>query len=127
LAIGNELEDPFGMEVNDLDMDEYIRSLTTDLEIMTSIPPPKKDDFLSVDTNNPLGPTFNVPYSVVKGMPMEGSSTLWVRLTVEIRSYLRKRGCTQKMTAPNFKDEAAKEIHDGGQGKPRKTVSVEVV
>lgn len=127
MAIGNELEDPFGIEVNDLDMDEYIRSLTTDLEIMTSIPPPKKDDFLSVDTNNPLGPTFNVPYSVVKGMPMEGSSTLWVGLTVEIRSYLRKRGCTQKMTAPNFKDEAAKEIHDGGQGKPRKTVSVEVV
>jgi hypothetical protein len=31
------------------------------------------------------------------------------------------------MNAPNFKDEAAKEIHDGGQGKPRKTVSVEVV
>jgi len=116
LAIGNELEDPFGMEVNDLDMDDYIQSLTTDLEIMTSIPPPKKDDFISIDTNYPLGPTFNVPYSVVKGMPME-----------EIRSYLRKRGCTQKMTAPNFKDEAAKEIHDGGQGRPRKTVSVEVV
>jgi hypothetical protein len=50
-----------------------------------------------------------------------------VRLTVEIRSYLRKRGCTQKMTAPNFRDEAAKEIHDGGQNKARKAVSVEVV
>jgi hypothetical protein len=127
LGIGNELEDPFGMDVNDLDMDDYIRSLTTDLEIMTSIPPPKKDDFISTDTNFPLGPTFKVPYSVVKGMPTEGSSTLWVRLMVEIRSYLRKRGCTQKITAPNFRDEAAKEIHDGGQNNPRKTVSVEVV
>lgn len=82
-AIGNELEDPFGTDVNDLDMDDYIHTLMTDLDIMTSIPPPKAEDFISTDTNIPFGPTLNVPYSVAQSMSVEGTMRcLGTRLTV---------------------------------------------
>ena len=71
-AIGNELEDPFGTDVNDLDMDDYVKNLATDLDVMTSMAPPQAHDFLTTDNNSPLGPTFDVPYSVAKGMSVEG-------------------------------------------------------
>jgi len=58
--------------VNDLDMDDYIRNLTTDLDIMTSMAPPKTEDFIKTDMNTPFGPTFNVPYSVAKGLSVDG-------------------------------------------------------
>jgi len=71
-AIGRELENPFGRDVNDLDMEAYIRSLSVELDILISQPPPKAQDFIEVDENFPLGPESNLRYSEVKGMSIEG-------------------------------------------------------
>jgi len=76
--------------VNDLDMEGYIRSLAADLDILTSLKPPKAPDFISMEDNCPLGPTSNIPYSVAKAMSTDGSIHLEV-LTLEIRSFLRNR------------------------------------
>ncbi|KAL5323875.1 hypothetical protein ACEPPN_008417 [Leptodophora sp. 'Broadleaf-Isolate-01'] len=43
-AIGNELENPFGNDVNDLPLDDYCRELSSELDTLTSVPAPKFSD-----------------------------------------------------------------------------------
>ncbi|TVY40075.1 UPF0187 protein [Lachnellula occidentalis] len=45
-AIGNELENPFGNDVNDLPLDQYCAELAKELDVMTSVKTPKFSDFL---------------------------------------------------------------------------------
>ena len=71
-AIGREIENPFGSDVNDLDMEGYIRSLAVELDILTSMPAPRAPDFIATDENCPLGSTSNMPYSAVQNMSVEG-------------------------------------------------------
>jgi hypothetical protein len=94
-AIGREIENPFGKDVNDLDMEGYIRSLSVELDILTSMPPPQPEDYIETEENCPLGPTTNIPYSMARSMSMDGfySQYLCV-LIVEIRGILRNRVCS---------------------------------
>jgi len=55
-AIGREIENPFGNDVNDLDLDRYCNSLAMEVEILTSRPPPTPADFVSRDDNLVLWP-----------------------------------------------------------------------
>ncbi|RPB21649.1 UPF0187-domain-containing protein [Terfezia boudieri ATCC MYA-4762] len=55
-AIGREIENPFGLDVNDLDMDGYVSQLANDLIIMTSSLPPKMEEVLESSKNLPLWP-----------------------------------------------------------------------
>ena len=71
-AIGREIENPFGHDVNDLDIQGYINSLAAELDILTSLPPPKEDDFMKIEENCPLGSTCPKPYNVVKEMSVAG-------------------------------------------------------
>ena len=43
-AIGNELENPFGNDVNDLPLDSYCAELKRELDTLTSVPAPKFGD-----------------------------------------------------------------------------------
>ena len=49
--IGRELENPFGNDVNDLDMEKFIRELRAELKLLTSLPPPKPEEFITVVDN----------------------------------------------------------------------------
>jgi putative membrane protein len=57
-AIGNELENPFGNDVNDLPLDQYCAELGRELDIMTSTPPVKFSDMMASNhhDNKPLWP-----------------------------------------------------------------------
>jgi len=55
-AIGREIENPFGHDVNDLDMNGYVSQLANDLIIMTSSAPPKMEEVLESSKNLPLWP-----------------------------------------------------------------------
>lgn len=55
-AIGQEIENPFGRDVNDLDLDRYCTALEMDLNVLTSRPPPKPEDWLKNVENIPLWP-----------------------------------------------------------------------
>ena len=48
-AIGNELENPFGNDVNDLPLDHYCTELSKEFDVLTSVPAPKFGDFLKKD------------------------------------------------------------------------------
>ena len=91
-AIGREIEDPFGTDVNDLDMEGYIRSLAIELDILTSLSPPKANDFIATDDNFPLGPTTKIPHSEAQEMSIDGFPVYLAMLTIEIRKILKTRG-----------------------------------
>jgi hypothetical protein len=72
MLIGRELENPFGTNITDIDMDLFIRQLKIEVNIITSKPAPKLSDFVNTDENVPLGPKSKMPYSVVKAMSIDG-------------------------------------------------------
>ncbi|OCK91486.1 UPF0187-domain-containing protein [Cenococcum geophilum 1.58] len=55
-AIGREIENPFGMDVNDLPLDVYCDELATDIDIITSSPAPIAEDFIQSSENLVLFP-----------------------------------------------------------------------
>ena len=70
--IGRELENPFGSDVNDLDLDSFVRDLKVELEILTASPPPKAEEYIKIEDNWPLGPKSRMAYSVVKNLSVDG-------------------------------------------------------
>lgn len=54
--IGDELEDPFGSDVNDLPLDQYCAELASELDTVTSRPPPKFHEFTGHHQNRVLWP-----------------------------------------------------------------------
>ena len=53
-AIGNELENPFGNDVNDLPLDTYCQELQQELDTLMSVKAPKFSDFLREGNDNQL-------------------------------------------------------------------------
>ena len=74
--IGGALENPFGDDVTDIDMDAFIRQLKMELNILTSRAPPKLQDFIATDENFPLGPKSTLRYSAVEEMSVAGMRLL---------------------------------------------------
>jgi ion channel-forming bestrophin family protein len=72
-VIGRQLENPFGEDVTDIDMDAFLRQLKVEMNILTSKPPSKAQDFIASDRNCPLGPKSPMVYSEVKQMPLDGT------------------------------------------------------
>ncbi|KAG9912603.1 membrane protein, partial [Aureobasidium melanogenum] len=54
--IGTEIENPFGNDVNDLPLDEYCRELAADIDVMTSTPAPRIEDWAYAPNNRVLHP-----------------------------------------------------------------------
>lgn len=55
-AIGNELENPFGNDVNDLPLDHYCEELQRELDTLTSMPAPKFGEVVRGEENRVLWP-----------------------------------------------------------------------
>ncbi|KAG2420402.1 hypothetical protein HFD88_005203 [Aspergillus terreus] len=64
LAIGSEIENPFGEDVNDLPLTTYCRQIAKELDIITATPPPKVDDFMVRPENLVLFPLSQDGYPV---------------------------------------------------------------
>lgn len=84
-AIGNELENPFGNDVNDLPLDVYCDQLRKEFDIITSTPPPKLDQFSKggegeENHNRPLWPLSSSGVEQWKG-----------RSVADIRSALKAK------------------------------------
>lgn len=76
--IGRELENPFGDDITDIDMDAYLRQLKVEINILTAKPPPKADDFIATEENFPLGPKSTLSYGAAKQLSIEGIAILEV-------------------------------------------------
>ena len=74
--IGRELENPFGDDITDIDMDAFLRQLKVEINILTSKPPPKAEDFIATDENFPLDPKSSLSYDAAKQLSVEGMMIL---------------------------------------------------
>ena len=70
-AIGREIENPFGRDVNDLDLDRYCNSLAMELDILISKKPQTTADFVMRDDNMVLWPLSLRGYNSWKGQEVE--------------------------------------------------------
>lgn len=61
-AIGYEIENPFGTDVNDLPLDSYCRELAGDIDVLTSLPPPSTQRFIESEANRVLYPLSDSGY-----------------------------------------------------------------
>ncbi|RDL40222.1 Uncharacterized protein BP5553_00201 [Venustampulla echinocandica] len=90
-SIGNELENPFGDDVNDLPLDQYCADLAKELNVMMSVKTPKFGDFVkdSAQHNKVLWPLSTSGYSEWAARP-----------EADIRSALRAKVIAGKPSAP---------------------------
>jgi Bestrophin, RFP-TM, chloride channel len=73
LHISYEIENPFGYDINDLDLDRFCRGLAIDLDLITSyMPSPDPQDWLYSTENRPLWPLQPVVnFSQAAGMGLD--------------------------------------------------------
>ncbi|KAK6347374.1 hypothetical protein TWF718_005213 [Orbilia javanica] len=64
-AIGREIEDPFGDDVNDLNLDLYCENLSIELDMIMSVPPPKRE-WVNRDDNYVMFPNMHEGYPAWK-------------------------------------------------------------
>ena len=85
--IGRELENPFGQDVNDLPLDAYCQELASDIDALTSQPPPlQTDDWMGDGGAKVLWPLSEIDYKGWEGKTME-----------EIRSALRVKAASKEV------------------------------
>jgi putative membrane protein len=65
LLIGSELENPFGLDVNDLPLDIFCEAIADDIEIMTSKKKPKMEDLVKNPRNRMFFPLHEEGYNVL--------------------------------------------------------------
>lgn len=89
-SIGNELENPFGNDVNDLPLDQYCSDLAKELDVMMSVKAPNFADFVkdSAQDNKVLWP-----------LSLSGYSEWSSRPESDIRSALRAKVVAGKPSA----------------------------
>ncbi|KAL6711002.1 hypothetical protein ACN47E_006877 [Coniothyrium glycines] len=61
-AIGREIENPFGHDVNDLPLEAYCEELEMDIDTITSQPAPTTREFMKRDGNMPIWPLSQKTY-----------------------------------------------------------------
>jgi len=61
-AIGNEVENPFGHDVNDLPLEAYCEELELDIDTITSQPAPTTHEFMRRPGNMPIWPLSQKNY-----------------------------------------------------------------
>jgi ion channel-forming bestrophin family protein len=75
-AIGREIENPFGRDVNDLDLDRYCNSLAMELNILISKRPQKRTDFIHRDDNMVMWPLSVRGYNNWEQQDLESKQTI---------------------------------------------------
>jgi putative membrane protein len=78
--IGREIENPFGVDVNDLPLDDFCHQIRQDLDILTSSPAPSPESFVKKGANSILYPLSNLGYQAWESKSEE-----------EIRAALRQK------------------------------------
>lgn len=85
VAIGRELENPFGDDVNDLPLDSYCKQLAGEIDIITATPPAKMERIMRSSENLVLYPLSPDGYDKWKDRSVD-----------EIRAALRSKVVVQK-------------------------------
>lgn len=103
-AIGREIENPFGNDVNDLPLDDYCNQLASEIDLIASLPAPKAEDFVKRPDNLVLFPFSSNGYSA------------WASRSVgQIRERLRSRPFQTMSEAK----EARRSMHESKKKRPQ--------
>lgn len=70
-AIGLQIENPFGSDVNDLPLDRYCTGLEVDLNVLTSHAPPGPEDWMMKEDNKPLARYSDDGWDKLKAKSLE--------------------------------------------------------
>ena len=83
--IGQEIENPFGNDVNDLPLESYCDEIAADLDVLISVPMSEYADFQEAETNRPL-------------YPLDGqTATEWLDQSMDdVRALLKQKAMTRK-------------------------------
>ncbi|KAF2465294.1 UPF0187-domain-containing protein [Lindgomyces ingoldianus] len=69
--IGREIENPFGVDVNDLPLDSFCNQIRQDIDVIISRPPPETDDFVNQEDNMLLHPLSHLGYASWDGKSVQ--------------------------------------------------------
>lgn len=92
VAIGRELENPFGDDVNDLPLDSYCKQVASEIDIVTATRAPKMVDIMASEDNFVLYP-----------LSLDGYNKWMERSVEDIRGALKAKVMAQ-MKSPEFAD-----------------------
>jgi putative membrane protein len=90
-AIGNELENPFGNDVNDLPLDSYCMELAKELDTLTSVPAPKFSQVLKGGKEGGMGGVLSDENRVLWPLSSSGYGEWVNRSESDIRSALKAK------------------------------------
>lgn len=94
-AIGNEIENPFGIEVNDLPVELYCAQIASDIAIISSRPAAKFEDYVLHPDAKPLYPIDS------KGSRYwPDASAEDIRSALRTRAAIGKKSIWRRMSAP---------------------------
>ncbi|BFZ54023.1 hypothetical protein PYCC9005_001054 [Savitreella phatthalungensis] len=102
LAIGTEIEDPFGQDANDLDLERYCDVIRSELDILTSIPPPDAQEWAVRNrSNRPLAGLTDKTFAELEVLPIG-----------EVRRLLSRKAQVTGF-APFMDEEAVRQSYGG--------------
>ncbi|KAK7208563.1 Bestrophin, RFP-TM, chloride channel-domain-containing protein [Myxozyma melibiosi] len=95
-AIGLEIENPFGFDANDLDLDRYCQNISVEVAMMMSnVPYSKPTEWMHDSQNRPLAPVFNGSFDTcLNSLELEDMQRI-LQQTIEdpsVRFHLKKKG-----------------------------------
>lgn len=110
-AIGNELENPFGNDVNDLPLDTYCKELSQELDVLMSVKAPQFGDFLTKAANNQvLWPLSSSGYDEWRERPeADIRSALRAKVVAAKSSYSSSSG-SEKAGRPSLKERIGMQV-----------------
>ena len=91
-AIGHEIENPFGNDVNDLPLDKFCQQLQDEMAVIASKPRPKPEDFVITEGNKVL---HRLSYNA-----WQARSTDEIRATLKARAQTWAKGSVQEREVP---------------------------
>ena len=114
--IGQEIENPFGHDVNDLPLDSFCNQLVADIDIIASSAPQKADTFVKSRQNRIMYPLSHDSYEVWKDRSLE-----------EIREALRRKTLVSMKNAKPRRRSRYNTDKDDGQYERVRASGIEVV
>lgn len=96
-AIGNSLENPFGHDTNDLNLDAYCQDLSAELDVITSSPATTMEGFMSRNENLVLAPISQRGFAEWMGRSRED-----IRDALKAKSLLSGRKTLKEKTRREF-------------------------
>jgi putative membrane protein len=114
-AIGREIENPFGNDVNDLPLEAYCEELEMDIDTITSNPAPKPAEFMRRGGNMPIWPLSQKNFDDwMKRSKQDIRDALMTKTKADM--VVRKSFAAQRESESEEKhDGALQPQHQGGQ------------